>query len=104
MTTSIIPTPILIPITHLAFGFNSNIIGGLPPLDCPTLHSTKYSSSISILVILVTLAGVNPVIFATSARDKLPLSLIILRTAETFICFISSKLPFTTLFIAPLLY
>ena len=104
MTTSITPTPMPSPITYLALGFNSNIIGGLPPLDSPILHSTKYPSSINILVILVTLAGVNPVIFATSARDKLPLSLIILRTAETFICFISSKLPFTTLFIAPLLY
>ena len=56
MTTSITPTPMTTPITYLALGFNSNIIGGLPPLDSPILHSTKYPSSINILVILVTLA------------------------------------------------
>ena len=35
MTTSITPTPMPTPITYLALGFNSNIIGGLPPLDSP---------------------------------------------------------------------
>ena len=104
ITTSITPTPIPIPITYLAFGFSSNIIGGLPPLDSPILLSIRNLSSIKIFVIFVTLAGVNPVNFAISARDRLPLSLITLRTAETFNCFINSKLPFNILFILSLLY
>ena len=104
ITTSTTPTPIPTPTTYLAFGLSSNIIGGLPPLDSPILLSIRKSSSIKSFVIFVTLAGVNPVNLAISARDRLPLSFITLSTAETFNCFINSKLPFNILFMLSLLY